>query len=262
MANTFKLFQNKRDSEAGQNQVFMPVLPVPGFEIDTLKVLVGPTRPLSTPGKIAAVGINFSNADDPVAESKWLKLEEMLVHEIEGSLPGIFKPMITMYNISKLEKNNPLAIVNEPVQISIKLANSLQTPLHLKEIYLLWNFTVDAGDSVFISNELLNDKNDKFVKTYVTKQIAIDGNSKQDLLLSITPLATGTVTITGICYTLTISSSSEISYLKGKQPIKTPVSSKQGNVEYKNVEIKVVPPAPCLQVNEGHLQNFCCMMFK
>lgn len=244
------MFQNKRDSETGQSQVFMPILPVPCFEIDSLMVLVGPTRPLSTPGKIPAVGINFHNADDAVAESKWLKLEEMLVHEIDGSLPVVFKPMITLYNISKLEKNNPLAIVNEPIQISIKVTNSLQTPLHIKDIYLLWNFTISSSaNSGPISNELADDKNDKFVKTHITKSTSIDGNSKQDLLLTITPLVTGTIAITGICYTLTVSSSSEVSYLKGKQPIKIPLSGKQGSVEQKNLEITVVPPAPCLQVS-------------
>lgn len=239
--------QNKRDSENGQNQVLMPVLPVPGFEIDSLKILVGPTRPLATPGKIPAVGVNFNNADDPVAENKWLKLEEMLVQEIEGSQSVLFKPMISLYNISKLEKSNPIAIINESVQIYLKLTNTLQTSLHLKNIYLLWSF---SNDKETISNEFLDDKNDEFVKTYITNLITIDGNSKQDLILSITPLAIGTITITGICYTLTICSSTEISYLKGKQPIKIPLSSKQGNVEQKNVRIEVVPPAPCLQVSE------------
>lgn len=212
--------------------------------MDSLKVLVGPTRLLSTPGKIPAVGLNFINTDDLAAENKWLKLEEMLVTEVEGAPPVLFKPMTTLYTVSKLEKNGPIAIVNEPVQIYLKLSNTLQAALHLKELYVLWNFT---SDTETISNELVNDKNDDFVKTYPTKLITIDGNSTQDLILSITPLKIGTITLSGICYTLTICSGSEISYLKGKQPIKLSLNVKQGNTE-SVVDIKVVPPAPCLQV--------------
>lgn len=206
-----------------------------------------PTRPLSTPGKISAVGISFDSVKDINTESRWIKLEEMLIQETEGSLPVIFKPLVTLYTVKNIEKNKPIAVVNEPIQVSIKLVNKLQTMLNLKDVYLLWSF--DDGSTV-TSNEMLDDNKDEFVKTHITKAMNIEGNSKQDLVLALTPLMVGEIALNGFCYTLTGSNAaSETSFIKGKQNIFIPDSNKsEGDAVKKNVQIKVVPPAPCLQV--------------
>nr|CAH7769472.1 unnamed protein product [Callosobruchus chinensis] len=229
----------------------LPILPVPKLHLNSLKVLVGPTRPLSTPGKVPALGINFNSIEDTAIESKWQKLEEMLIQEVQGSLPIVFKPMVTLCTINKLNKNKPIAIVNEPIQIMFKVSNSLQTLLHLKDLHLLWSFT---NREETLSNEVSDNKVDSYVKTYLTKYLMIEGNSSQDVVLSAIPLQTGTITITGFCYTLTGSSEgSESSSIKGKQVIEIPPSKNEKplvNEEAANrhLVVTVVPPAPCLQV--------------
>ncbi|CAH1982606.1 unnamed protein product [Acanthoscelides obtectus] len=240
---------NKLKSTNEENT--LPILPVPILHLNSLKVLVGPTRPLSTPGKVHALGINFNSIDDTATESKWQKLEEMLIQEAQDSLPIVFKPSITLYTVKKLDKNKPIAIVNETIQIMFKLSNSLQTLLHLKDTYLLWSF---SNKEETISNETQDESLNSFVKTYMTKTYMIDGNSYQHVILTAIPLQTGTITIKGVCYTLTGSSgTNESSSIKGKQVIEIPPSKSEkvlvnGEVASKGLEITVVPPAPCLQV--------------
>ncbi|KAJ8926890.1 hypothetical protein NQ314_020741 [Rhamnusium bicolor] len=251
---------NKLKTESEADQLTNPILPVPELDSNSLKILVGPTRPLSTPGKIPAMGINFNSTNDPNTESRWNKLEEMLIQEAEGSLPMVFKPLITLYTINKLEKSKPIAVVSEPIQISLQLVNSLQTALHLKDIYLLWSF--DSENEV-ISNEILDNKIDDYVKTYVTKTITMEGNSKQDLVLSLTPLLVGMITINGFCYTLTGSNApTDTSFIKGKQLINIPESNTKlnnqnncNNNSKSQLEIKIVPPAPCLQFEKNHITS-------
>nr|CAI5821090.1 unnamed protein product [Callosobruchus analis] len=229
----------------------LPILPVPELHLNALKLLVGPTRPLSTPGKVPALGINFNSVDDAATESRWQKLEEMLIQEAEGSLPIVFKPMVPLFTVNKLNKNKPIAIVNEPIQIMFHLSNSLQTLLHLKDLHLLWTF---SNREETISNEVTDNKIDSFVKTYVTKALMIEGNSNQDVVLSAIPLQTGTITISGFCYTLTGSNgASESCSIKGKQVIQIPPSKCEKalvneETASRHLVVTVVPAAPCLQV--------------
>ncbi|KAG5890112.1 hypothetical protein JTB14_005243 [Gonioctena quinquepunctata] len=240
---------NKLKTESEADQLTSPILPVPELDVNAIKLLVGPTRPLSTPGKIPALGITFNSAEDTKSESKWIKLEEMLIQEAEGPLPVVFKPMVTLYTVNKLDKNRPVAIVNEPVQIYLKLFNTLQTLLLLKDIYLLWTF---RNDHDTVTNEVMDSEKDKYVKTYITKSISIDGSSMQEVVLSLTPLKTGNMTIYGFCYTLTGSNAAaESSSIKGKQLISVPENNKndQNNDSKSDViEVNIVPAAPCLQV--------------
>lgn len=235
--------------QADDKQQSSPILPVPELNVSSIKVLVGPTRPLSTPGKVPAIGIGFNSTYDLNAESRWYKLEELLLQEAEGSLPMVFKPMVTLYTITQLSKSKPVAIMNEPIQISIELVNTLQTVLHLKDIFLLWSFK--SGDAI-ATNDALDSRKDEFVKTYMTKAVTIDGNSKQDIVLSLMPLVTGVLTISGFCYTLTGSNAtSETSFITGKQPISIPNGGnnlRKGDNSNVELEINVVPSAPCLQV--------------
>ncbi|XP_066254836.1 trafficking protein particle complex subunit 8 [Euwallacea similis] len=220
----------------------VPILPIPELNNASLKVLVGPTRPLSTPGKIPALGINFDSCDDPFSEQKSHKLEEMLVTEESGSAPLIFKPMVSLHTTASMGTNTPIAIINEPIQMSIQLSNTLQTALLLKDIYLVWSY--ESGEET-ITNLYLNPRVDNFIKTYVTKLVLIQGNAKQDLILSLTPLVTGEVTVSAICYTLAGSSNTtENVFVKGKKILN--ISNDPKIV--KPVIVKVVPYAPCLQM--------------
>ncbi|XP_056646298.1 trafficking protein particle complex subunit 8 [Diorhabda sublineata] len=249
---------NKLKTENEDYQISCPILPVPDLEVNSLKILLGPTRPLSTPGKVPAMGINFYNSEDPQAENKWIKLEEMLVHEAEGAAPLIFKPVVTLYNEISLEKTKPVAVVNEPIQISIKLVNSLQTVLNLTNIHLLWTFQKDK-----IVTNTCDTENGRYVKTHTTKSLLVEGNSKKEVVLSITPLLQGVVTVTGFSYTLTSSNgASGTSSIKGKQLIritdgnaKNACNNFNDSSTVKPLDIDVVPPAPCLQVTFSEINS-------
>lgn len=250
---------NKLKTENEDYQINCPILPVPDLEVNSLKILLGPTRPLSTPGKIPATGINFYNSVDSQTEIKWIKLEEMLVRETQGAAPLIFKPVVTLYNGIILEKAKPVAVVNEPIQVSIKLVNSLQTVLNLTNIHLLWTFRKDYKT---VTNTT-DTENERYVKTHVTKSLLVEGNSKKEIVLSITPLLQGTVTINGFSYTLTSSNgTSGTSSIKGKQLITIPDSNLKNvcnnfsdSSTVKPLNIDVVPPAPCLQVTFSEIQS-------
>ncbi|EFA11313.1 trafficking protein particle complex subunit 8 [Tribolium castaneum] len=229
----------------------IPILALPELDSDSLKLLMEPTPPLTTPGKVPAMGVNFLERDGAEVAARWNKLEEILVQEAFGSLPLTFKPMITLYSVHNLAKNVPTAIVNEPIQVCVQLINSLQIVLQLKDIYLIWCF---KNDDLVASNENNSNNVDNFVKTHVTKSILLQSNCNQNIILALTPLVTGVITLKGICYTLTSSNTpTDNIFIKGKQLFNF---DKSGT---KNVEIKVVPLAPCLQVtfSEFSLEFLC-----
>ncbi|CAH0562044.1 unnamed protein product [Brassicogethes aeneus] len=240
--------------KSSKEEVEIPLLPVPKLESDSIKVLVGPSQPLTTPGRIPAAAISFDRPEDAQSEVRWNRLEEMLVTEAEGNAPMIFKPTSTLHTFNKLQKNlttnPPMAIVNEPIQIQITMANILQTVLNLKDIYLIWTFS--SNESEIISNDVNTTRNtDDFVKTHVNKAAIIEGNQKLDVTLSLTPLVTGKITILGVCYTIT---TTDTIFIKGKQFIDIPtLPTKSQAAGTTKLEINVVPSAPCLQVTFSEL---------
>lgn len=222
-----------------------PILVLPGLDNDGLKLLMEPTPPLKTPGKFPALGINFNDEETLETLEKWLKLEELLVQEAQGLSLLTFKPIITLYKIENLMKNVATAIVNESIQLSIKLENFLQIVLQLKDIYLLWSFETEKG--VF-TNENSEISVDSIMKTHVFKTMLVQTNCKQDIVLSLTPLITGTICLKGICYTLSSSDTpTDNIFIKGKQLFN--FSNLESNLLENGVSIKVVPFAPCLQVS-------------
>ncbi|KAL3290126.1 hypothetical protein HHI36_023491 [Cryptolaemus montrouzieri] len=237
----------------------LPFLPLPNLDMTSLKVLLEPTPPLKTPGRVPAIGINFANVIDQAAEQKWIKLEEMLMQEAQGSIPMLFKPTMTLFNDKKLCTNIPNAVVREPIQLSLQIVNQLQIVLSLKDVHLLWSFKTEE---IEISNENVAGNNiDNYVKTHVVDLVILEMSSKADVILLLTPLTMGELTITGICYTLSIgSNASESIFIKGKQPINLKTkSNRDENNTGQPLRIKVVPPAPCLQVTFSEIHpDFLC----
>ncbi|KAK9889952.1 hypothetical protein WA026_008761 [Henosepilachna vigintioctopunctata] len=233
----------------------LPSLPLPNLDISHLKVLLEPPLPLKTPGRVPAMGINFTDVTDQSTEQKLIKLEEMLLQEAQGSLPILFKPMVTLFNDKKLLMNTPNAIVNEPIQISVQIVNQLQIVLNLRNVYLLWSFKNDEQD---ISNENVLENNiDRYIKTHVTNLVVLEISSKVDVILMLTPLTVGDLTIIGLCYTLSTGNNpTENISIKGKQSInlKGKTQNEGNNIE-RPLKIKVVPPAPCLQVTFSEINS-------
>lgn len=225
--------QNNNKTEADN-------LPLPIIDTRSIKILMGPRDPLATPGKVAASGIKFTNQEELVKEQTWIKLEEMLVQEANGSLPVVFKPALTLYTVDNLPNLTPTAIINEPVQVSIKVRNPLHVILNIKNVYLLWEF--EARDDR-ASNENKKSDGDAYVKTHLIKNAILPANSLQELILVVTPVATGLLNFKGISYCLISSTTqSDIMQVKGRQLFDTQTLIKQ-------LTIKILPSAPCLQVH-------------
>lgn len=250
-----------------ENASEIPILPLPGLNTSLLKLLMGPTAPLTTPGKVTATGMNF-HSNELISEKNWNKLEELLVYEAQGYLPVTFTPMITLYTFNNLPKiSNPIAIVNEQIQVCIHLVNSLQIVLNMKDIYLLWIF---KDQTKTISNEHYYDNNNLYetvMKTHITKSTLIQGNSDQNVILSLTPLVVGQIIIIGICYVLFSSDTNDTIFIKGKQlfdnnslVVKTAKQAViiDGNADTsktKALQINIIPAAPCLQVRIFYLER-------
>lgn len=221
---------------------------------EAIKILVGPTPPLSIPGKVRALGISFATSDDAETRQKWSKLEEMIVQEAQGSLPLIFKPVITLYTKDNIN-SSLIAIVNEPIQVSLKLHNPLSVTLTLKDIYLLWKFKSENGN--IITNEKSDSDSDSFLKTSVIKSLVLPSNNSQEIVLFVTPLIVGELSLKGIYYNiLDLDGSEDVTAVSGKQlfDLKKLGYTKKEVVQDANIDqsiglpISIMPAAPCLQV--------------
>lgn len=235
----------------------LPILPIPVLNSDNTKVLLGPQPPVSTPGKIPASGVTFATDVTDHVYQKWNRLEEMIVQELSGSQPMIFKPMVTFFSSKNHCNSKPIAVMGEPVQVSLSLHNTLQIVLPLKDIFLLWKFTNKDGDEFSISNECVEtSQTDKYIRTHNLDSVNLRPESVEQLVLSITPLAVGELVIEGICYTMMNAGVQDGNGVTGKQKFnirgsKLKVKEKMGQQTYgedKRLQITVVPSAPCLQV--------------
>ncbi|KRT81734.1 hypothetical protein AMK59_5774 [Oryctes borbonicus] len=241
---------NKKQIGGTSNQIIYP-LPLPLLVAEHTKVLVAPTLPLRIPGKVPAMGVTLLTKDDPATSQRWQKLEEMVVQEVQGSLPMIFKPMVTLFTQENCNMN-PTAILGEPIQVLVQLRNPLQILLLLKDIYLLWQYSDDTNK--FVTNEIIGTTSDQYVKTHYIKSVVLQANSAEDVILTLTPLAIGQVVLVGTCYSLVCSNNTEEQIeVKGKQVFKmNERKKKKENQEQKpdkRLHINVVPPAACLQVS-------------
>lgn len=215
-------------------------LPLPILDSKSIKLLMGPRDPLATPGKVAASGIKLTDKEELAKEYIWAKLEEMLVQEASGSCPVVFKPAVTLYTTENLQHVTPMAIINEPVQVSIKAFNPLHIMLNLKNIYLVWEF--NNAENYRFSNDTPKSERDLYVKAHYIKTALLQPNSVQELILAVTPLAIGQLKLKGISYSLISSSTqADLMQVKGKQLFDM-------NAPLVDLTIKILPPAPCLQI--------------
>lgn len=236
---------------------FTQVLPLPLLDAESTKILVAPTLPLRIPGRVPAMGVTLLTEDDSPTSQRWQKLEEMLVQEAQGSLPMIFKPLVTLFTQENCN-SNPTATLGEPIQVLVKVRNPLQILLLLKDIYLLWQY-IDDNDK-FITNEISGASADQFIKTHYIKSVVLQANSTEDIILTLTPLAVGQVVLKAICYSLVCSNNSdELIEVKGKQIFKMNEQKnkkdKQDQKSDKRLRINVVPSAACLQASFSEINS-------
>ncbi|KAB0801109.1 hypothetical protein PPYR_05463 [Photinus pyralis] len=248
-------------SQSENNKVTL-VLPI--LQSESTKILVGPSPPLSIPARVAAVDISLQTPNHSVTVQKWNKLEEMLVQEAQGSLPMIFRPVVVLYSINNINNANIIAIVNEPVQVFLKLYNPLSVTLHLTDLCLYWNLKTSNGN--VLSNESSHTVASSYLKTNVIKSLSFESTNSRELILSVVPLVTGDLFIKGLFYTIVnVEPSGEEISVSGKQLLdlnKLGYISKETQkreVEDLGLPISVMPPAPCLQVtfSEINTQMLC-----
>ncbi|KAK5639608.1 hypothetical protein RI129_012100 [Pyrocoelia pectoralis] len=241
--------------ESNKVTLLLPIL-----QSESTKILVGPSPPLSIPARVAAVDISLQTPNHIVTIQKWNKLEEILVQEAQGSLPMIFKPVVVLYSNHNINNSNIIAIVNEPVQVFLKLYNPLSVTLNLSDLCLYWN--LKNSSSNILSNESCHTTANSYLKTNVIKSLSFESTSSREVILSVVPLVTGELFIKGLFYTIiNTESSGEETSVSGKQLLDLNklgyISKETQKLEEENLglPISIMPPAPCLQVTFSEINT-------
>ncbi|XP_015513137.1 trafficking protein particle complex subunit 8 isoform X1 [Neodiprion lecontei] len=193
--------------EIGESMV-LPILPLPLINSNEIKVLFGPLSKCEK-DNIPASHVSFDSQD--VEDVRWSKLEEMLITEVLGSVPMIFKPTVVLYSDKSNNSTKPNAVLNEPVHYSIELHNPLHIPLPLSNVKLLWSFNKceqDFDEASAKSNSDLQYSNKEFetqsapVESQTIEAITLQPNCKQRIVLSVTPRKIGEIKVLGVSYNL------------------------------------------------------------
>ncbi|XP_044740968.1 trafficking protein particle complex subunit 8 isoform X2 [Chrysoperla carnea] len=237
-----------------QNPNYLPKLPVPILHDENTKVVLLPTAPLSAPGRIPATSfVLHSNLNELMQAQKFVKLEELIVHEALGNLPLIFRPSATVFTTNTNNSVKPFAVAGETIAVIIKLSNPLKVTITLRDVRLVWNFTTVDGIS--------HCDDDSIVHTVPVQTVQLRIENSMELILYLTPMIAGELDIKGITFSLNPSTNDEqqtfslpsvqaqldINIHNKNQKRKNNATS-QVVVEDYRLNLKIVPEAPCLQV--------------
>ncbi|KAG7202767.1 hypothetical protein KM043_009936 [Ampulex compressa] len=179
----------------------LPILPLPLIDSNSIKVLYGPLPELRE-NIIPASHVSFENEETD--DVRWSKMEEMLLTEVHGCPPMIFKPSVALYSRTSNNSTKPNAVLGEPVHFSIQLHNPLQIPLPLSDVTLLWSFTsaneTITNESKPLSCESKPHRHVKIVQAQVLDTITLQSASKQSIVLFLVPKQVGELKVLGISY--------------------------------------------------------------
>ncbi|XP_063239297.1 trafficking protein particle complex subunit 8 [Bacillus rossius redtenbacheri] len=247
--------------EGGEEGGALPVLPLPVIVGNSVRVLVGPLQSQlprdPAPGRVPASGVLFS--DDCSDDTRWRRLEELLVTEAEGALPMVFRPTVHLFTSATISASRPVAVVGEPVFACASLRNPLHISLMLRNVFLLWEF---ASASARTGNETSAGEACKLVDTQVLETFVLRPDCTEDVVLCVTPTVVGTLHLRGVAYSIanlappapSEAGTAAPQLVPGKQlfaltqpPVKSP-RDKASPEEHLRLELTVVPSAPCLQV--------------
>lgn len=206
------VYKQLLSQEAGESSTYgrLPELPLPNIDSNATKVLLG--QPCQAEGsdsghrKTPATGVTFG--DDPQV-SKWAALEELVV----GAGAPMFRSTLQCFTNTTDNKLNPVTFVGETVSIEVSLENPLQVMLVMSDVTLLWTFLpsiTGADPAQLISNEVTSSvKNhlaDEIIQTAVIKEVVLNGNQTQPIVLSLLPRQAGELRVVGLAYNLGTSS--------------------------------------------------------
>jgi tetratricopeptide (TPR) repeat protein len=150
---------------------------------------------------IKAGFLSFDRLDDSsVSMDEWRQLEQLAMNGSSNSNPSVeFIPCLQTYFDENTDNTTePVCVVGERVDVQLSLQNPLQVDLCLGKLTLLWEHN-SPDDSM--PNETPPDLFTPVV-TEVLDELTIAPGSTEQLQLSLTPLAVGTVSIVGIAYNL------------------------------------------------------------
>ena len=179
-----------------ENGTVLPILPLPLLDNNNIKVLYGPLGKQNE-SNIPASHVTFNTEETD--DTRWSKMEELLITEAQGSPPMIFKPTIALYSRISNNSVKPNAVLGEPVHYSIELHNPLHVPLPLSAVTLLWSFTYNNET---ITNETKTTDSSNPVDSDIIDAILLQPACKQNIVLSLTPKRVGELKILGISYKL------------------------------------------------------------
>lgn len=181
--------------ENGTSCTGFPILPLPLLDNNDIKVLYGPLGK-QTENNIPASHVTFTEETD---DTRWSKMEELLITEAQGSPPMIFKPTVALYSRTSNNAVKPNAVLDEPIHYSVEMHNPLHVPLPLSDVTLLWSF---ARDNETITNETKTIDGSSPVDSDVVDTILLQPACKQNIALSLVPRRVGELKILGISYKL------------------------------------------------------------
>lgn len=251
------------NEENTKNQQELPILPLPIIDSDDIKVLFGF---LAKPDESDILASHITFHTDDFNDSKWFRMEEILITEIQKNPPMIFKPTISLYSKNSNNSSKPNAVLNEPVHFSIELDNPLHVPLPLSDVTLIWLF-IDENER--FTNEKISGKSifkPELVDTQTIDSIVLQPTCKQNIVLSVTPKRLGELKILGLIYkvsnpnqnltdvpvvnsTITIEGK-KLFEIQGRKLkiIKAKHDTKLYDADYR-LEMNIVEKAPFLKVN-------------
>lgn len=169
---------------------------MPLIDSNNIKVLYGPLSRQSE-SNIPASHVTFNTEETD--DTKWSKMEELLITEAQGSTPMIFKPTVALYSRTSNNAVKPTAVLDEPVHYSIELYNPLHVPLPLSDVTLLWSFTCNNET---ITNEIETSDDSNTVVLSIIDAILLQPACKQNIVLSLVPKRVGELRVLGISYKL------------------------------------------------------------
>jgi len=175
----------------------LPILPLPLLDNNNIKVLYGPMGK-QTESNIPASHVTFNTEETD--DARWSKMEELLITEVQGSSPMIFKPTVALYSKTSNNAVKSNAVLDEPVYYSIELHNPLHVPLPLSDMTLLWLFTCNNETITNETKTIVDSSNP--VDSDIIDTILLQPTCKQNIVLSLTPRRVGELKILGISYKL------------------------------------------------------------
>ncbi|XP_028410002.1 trafficking protein particle complex subunit 8-like [Dendronephthya gigantea] len=167
------------------------------------QALVGnPFEPVKNSDKIHVVGLHSFQDILNLDATKWEQIELETYERVSRiQAPPNFRHFTPCLTNATNNVSQPRSIVNETIGVEVMLENELRIPLTLSNMTLLWTFIPEGeNEEKRIGNEL--EMHVDFVHTEVIKQFSIAGNETKPARLSIVPLCSGNLKITGIRYSL------------------------------------------------------------